>query len=148
MKKFLLFIGWSALIGGVLDSLISVYAIFIIAFNNDVNVSLSVNILFKDYISFLYPIKQFAYYIMYDNFVFWLFALPALVLFPFRVIVSAIIGKWAFMEAKSIRKKYLRGSLKTTDYETAIGRGEKLILETHNAKRNCATVEQSQRGEG
>ena len=29
-------------------------------------------------------------------------------------------------------KKYLRRSLKTTDYETAIGRGEKLILETHS----------------
>ncbi len=29
-------------------------------------------------------------------------------------------------------RKYLRRSLKTTDYETAIGRGEKLILETHS----------------
>ena len=32
----------------------------------------------------------------------------------------------------STEKKYLRRSLKTTDYETAIGRGEKLILGTHS----------------
>ena len=32
----------------------------------------------------------------------------------------------------STEKKYLRLSLKTTDYETAIGRGEKLILGTHS----------------
>jgi len=94
--------GWSALIGGILDSLISIYAVYIISTNSDLNLSLSVHLLIKNYISFLFPIKQFAYYIMYDKFVFWLFALPALVLFPFRVVVSAIIGKWAFMKAKSI----------------------------------------------
>jgi len=102
MKKFLLFMGWSALIGGILDSLISIYAVYIISINGDLNLSLSVHILFKNYISFLFPIKQFAYYIMYDKFVFWLFELPALVLFPFRVVVSTIIGKWAFMKAKPI----------------------------------------------
>ena len=101
MKKFLLFVGWSALFGGILDSLIAIYAACVIGFNCDVNLNLSVNLLFRNYIPFLYPIKQFTYYIMYDKFVFWLFALPALVLFPFRIFVSAIIGKWAFMKVKT-----------------------------------------------
>jgi len=103
MKKFLLFLGWSALVGGILDGLISVYAVYVISVNSDINLSLSVNLLFKNHISFLYPIKQFAYYIMYDKFVSRLFALPALVLFPFRVVVSAVIGKWAFKKAKSTK---------------------------------------------
>lgn len=101
MKVFLLFIGWSGLIGGVIDSLISIYAAAIVGVYGEVGIGLSVDALFRDHISFLYPIKMFAYYLMRDELVTWIFALPALLLFPIRVAVSAWIGRWAFQKAKA-----------------------------------------------
>lgn len=102
MRKFLLFIGYSSAVGGVIDGLIALYAVIIILSITDYTWALNSDVLFREHISWLYWIKQAAYYVVHRDFVDWIFALPAVAFFTTRVIASGLIGQWALNRARSM----------------------------------------------
>ena len=102
MRKFLLFIGYSSAVGGLLDGLIAIYAAIIILSITDYTWALNSEVLFREHISWLYWIKQAASYVMNRDFVDWIFALPALAFFTTRVITSGLVGQWALNRARSM----------------------------------------------
>ena len=103
MRGFLLFLGWSCALGSIGDTIIAAYAAWIVGAGGWLDPGLSVETLFRDYISWLYWVKQVAYHVMPGDVVVWLFALPALILFPIRVVVSGLIGKWALAKARRLQ---------------------------------------------
>lgn len=103
MRGFLLFIGWSGFIGSIVDAVIAAYAVWIVGAGGWVDPGMSVEILFRDHIHWLYWVKQFAYYVMPSDVVMWIFGMAALVLFPIRIVVSGLIGKWAFSKARRMK---------------------------------------------
>ena len=103
MRKFWLTFGWASAIGSVLDTIILLYAIYVIVAFLDYTWSMSSEILFRDYISWLYWVKQLAYYFMHEDAVHWIFGLPAVALFSARIIFSILIGKWALNKAEQLK---------------------------------------------
>ncbi|MEM7281093.1 MAG: hypothetical protein AAF438_05655 [Pseudomonadota bacterium] len=65
---------------------------------------MTVDSFLRDHVSFIYWVKQVAYFVLPRSFVDWLFALPALVYFPVRVVVSSVIGWWALAKANQLKK--------------------------------------------
>jgi hypothetical protein len=102
MRNFWLSFGWLAAIGSVVDALIVIYAIIVIAAEPSYSWALSSEVLFRDHLAWLYWIKQLAYLFLDANFIDWIFGLPTIVLFTVRIVVSGIIGKWAFTKAQQI----------------------------------------------
>jgi hypothetical protein len=100
----LLFIGWAGVIGSVIDGVVSVAAIWLATTTNPSGYSMSVESLFRDHLTWLYWVKQVAFSILPNDFVARVFAIPALVLFPVRVVVSGLIGKWAFSAAARCKR--------------------------------------------
>ena len=98
----LLVLGWSGYVGGVID--VAITAVALRAAIDERQVSISVDVVFREYLVWLYWVKQLAYHVLPDGFVGRIFGLPALLLFPVRVIVSVLIGKWAFSVANRLRK--------------------------------------------
>ena len=64
---------------------------------------ISVDVVFREYIAWLYWVKQLAYQVLPDGVAGTIFRLPALVLFPVRVLVSTLVGIWAFSVVKRLR---------------------------------------------
>lgn len=105
MRAFLLFLGWSSVIGSFFDGALALYALWI---NHQADwqlLNISVDNLLAQYIEFIYWVKQVAYYVMPETIVIWLFNLPALVYFPIRIVTSIWIGYWALAKAEQIRSK-------------------------------------------
>jgi len=105
MRALLLLIGWSSVIGSFADAAMLCYALFIAAQSGWLEISMSVDAFLKQYLEFLYWVKQLAYYVMPDGFVAWLFGLPALIYFPVRILLSVLIGWWAFTKAAQLAEK-------------------------------------------
>lgn len=108
MRIFLLFIGWSSVIGSFGDGALGLYALWIAAASNWAELSISLDAFLKQYVEFIYWVKQVAYYVMPKDFATWLFGLPALAYFPVRILMSAVIGWWALKKAAELQlsKKY------------------------------------------
>ena len=99
-RTALLFVGWSGIVGSIIDGAITAVAIWFASTTNSAGYSMSVDSLFRDHLPWLYWVKQVAFSILPDELVTRLFAVPALILFPVRVVVSGLIGKWAFVVAR------------------------------------------------
>ena len=103
MRKFWLTLGWASAVGSVIDAIILLYAIYVIAVFVEHTWALSSEVLFRDHISWLYWVKQLAYYFMPAETVHWLFGLPATILFSTRIVISILVGKWALNKADALR---------------------------------------------
>ena len=102
MIRLLLFVGWAGVIGSALDALIALYALWVIIGEPAQGWGMSTDVLFRDYISWLYWVKQLAYFFLPASIIEWIFGLPALLLFSVRVVASGIIGGWAFNKASKL----------------------------------------------
>ena len=105
MRLFLLILGWSSVIGSIGDGTLGIYSLWVVAQSGWVDLNLSVDLFLQQYVQFIYWIKQIAYYVLPENFVIWVFNLPALVYFPVRIVMSIIIGWWALSKAAQLSNK-------------------------------------------
>ena len=105
----LLVLGWAGYAGGVIDAVITFVAIG--AAIAERQWLISVDALFREYIAWIYWVKQLAYHVLPDGFVGRIFGLPALLLFPVRVVVSTLIGMWAFGAVGRLRDRSAPGAL-------------------------------------
>ncbi|MBX2846977.1 MAG: hypothetical protein KTR16_01555 [Acidiferrobacterales bacterium] len=102
IKKALIVVAWVSIVGSLGDLLITIYCCFLVVFETAVEVGISVELLIKNYLSFLYWIKNVAYYVLPESLVVWLFELAALIYFPIRVVTSLLIGWWLLWLAKRV----------------------------------------------
>ena len=100
MRSFLVFVGWASLVGSVLDGAMALFALWIVAGGGWAEPALSVDTLLRTHLPFIYWVKQVAFYVLPNGFVGWVFALPALILFPVRGFVSTLVGAWALSAAR------------------------------------------------
>lgn len=103
MRKFLLFIGWSSYIGSFFDAALGLYALWLVLTVVDVPLLIDLDTYIRDYVSIIYWVKQLAYYVMSTGVVTWLFAVPAVIYFPIRILMSLVIGYWALNKAEQLR---------------------------------------------
>ncbi|MGF1543595.1 MAG: hypothetical protein ACFB00_03680 [Parvularculaceae bacterium] len=94
MRLFLSFVGWSSVLGGLFDGAIAAWLGVLIALGQ-ATPDIAVDVHLRDHLPFLYWVKPLAFAVLPDAFARWVFALPALVYFPIRILVSAAIGAWA-----------------------------------------------------
>lgn len=102
VRIFLLFIDWSSVIGSFGDGALGLYALWVAAASNWAELSISLDTFLKQYVAFIYWVKQVAYYVMPKDFATWLFSLPALAYFPVRILMSIVIGWWALKKAAQL----------------------------------------------
>ncbi|MEM1262562.1 MAG: hypothetical protein AAGH76_09200 [Pseudomonadota bacterium] len=102
MRRFWLFVGYASLLGSVGDGALGVYALAKTTCCGTESWAVTVDDFLRNYVGFLYWIKQLAFWVLPAGFVHWVFGLPALLYFPLRVITSAVIGVWAFRLAGRI----------------------------------------------
>lgn len=105
MRAFLLFLGWSSVIGSVFDGALAIYALWVNLQADWQLLGFTVDEFLAGYVAPIYWVKQVAYYVMPEAIVTWLFGLAALVYFPFRVVSSTIIGWWALAKAEQLKHK-------------------------------------------
>ena len=102
MRTFLLWVGWASVVGSVGDGLIAALALVVVGNAGWAMPGLSVDALLAGQLPTLYWVKSVALWTMPGGVVSWLFALPALVYFPARIALSALIGWGAFVGARRI----------------------------------------------
>lgn len=105
-RRVLLVLAWSGLLGAMADASITAYAAWEVANSDDMGLTLTVDQHLKNHLSFLYWLKDVAYFIMPDGLVDWLFDLPALVYFPVRILVNILFGYWMLYWARSLKSQY------------------------------------------
>lgn len=94
MRTFLLSLAWSGLAGALLDGAITLYAAWEVISSPGIGVSLTVDDHLKRHLPFLYWLKDVAYFLAPDDLIDWLFELPALAYFPFRIGINIFFGWW------------------------------------------------------
>lgn len=99
LRLILIFLAWSGVIGGLIDGLITLYAAWEIAKDTNIGVRVTVETHISMHLPFLYFLKELGYALAPNALIDWIFALPALLYFPFRVLVNLLFGwimlKWA-----------------------------------------------------
>lgn len=105
LRKLLLFVGWASIVGSFFDGGLWLYSIWTVIVDESVSVGISLDDFLKNYVGFIYWVKQLAFYVMPKGFVSWLFNLPSLVYFPGRILMSLVIGWWALKKAKELNEK-------------------------------------------
>lgn len=113
MRGFLLALGWSGFIGALLDAAIAAFALWLVFVAGLAEAGMSVDEHLRRHLAIFYWIKDLAFYLMPDGVVNWLFGLPALLWFPFRIAVNFAFGGWMF---------YLAG--KAAGRKTVLAEGE------------------------
>ena len=103
MRAFLLFIGWSSVVGSFGDGGLGLYALWLTMTSNTVDASISLVVFLKNYVAFIYCVKSIAFAVMPQAFALWLFSVPALAYFPIRILMSIVIGWWALKKAASLK---------------------------------------------
>lgn len=96
MRTLILVLAWSGVAGGLIDGAIFLWALWHVFVAGTATVAITVDTHLLEHLTWLYWIKDFAYWLLNDGFVDWLFGLPALAYFPFRIIVNFAIGAWMF----------------------------------------------------
>jgi hypothetical protein len=105
MKRFLIILAWSGLLGAIADGTITAYAAWEVATTKGMGVNLTVDEHLRTHLHFLYWLKDVAYFLAPDRFVDWLFGLPALAYFPFRILLNLIFGWWMLRWARRLEKR-------------------------------------------
>lgn len=95
-------LGWVSVIGSFGDAALGLIALWHTIVTGAAPPSISLDAFLKEYLGFVYWVKQVAYYVLPSGFVNWLFGLPALVYFPVRILLSAVIGWWALRKAAAL----------------------------------------------
>ena len=108
MRIFLLWVGWASVVGSIGDGLIAVLALVVVGNAGWAMPGPSVDALLAGYLPALYWVKSIALLAMPGGVVAWLFALPALVYFPARIAMSALIGWAAFVAARRLAPRQSR----------------------------------------
>ncbi|MBU2925353.1 hypothetical protein Q4530_12880 [Colwellia sp. 1_MG-2023] len=105
MRAFLLFIGWSSVIGSFGDGGLGIYALWLAMSSDLVSIGISLDEFLKSYVEVIYWVKSVAFVVMPKDFASWLFSVPALAYFPTRIVMSAVIGWWALKKASEIKAR-------------------------------------------
>ena len=108
MRIFLLFIGWASLLASLVDFILGSFAAYLVTATDTLTMAISLDLFLRDFVPFIYWVKQVAYYVMPTSVVIWLFNLPALLYFPVRVLLSLVIGWYAFKLVNAMDAKVLR----------------------------------------
>lgn len=99
MRGFLLAFGWLSVIGSVVDAaIIAVLVNYVLV--GKAALSMTVDAHVSEHLPFLYWARAVAEWVFPERFVAWLFGLQALVFFPARLAVSAVLGGWALQAAR------------------------------------------------
>lgn len=99
MRRFLLVFGWLSVAGSVGDGLIAVYALWIVGAGGWINLGIEVGPLLEQHLPVLLWVKDVARFVLPSGVVSWVFALPALIYFPVRVVTGCVVGWWALAAA-------------------------------------------------
>lgn len=100
MRRFLLVFGWLSFAGSLGDGVIALYALWIVAAGGWSDPGIQVGPLLEQHLPVLLWVKDVARVVLPGGVVAWVFALPALIYFPTRVLTGAVIGGWALAAAK------------------------------------------------
>ncbi|MBQ4832297.1 hypothetical protein J8L70_03495 [Pseudoalteromonas sp. MMG010] len=103
MRRFLLFIGYSSVIGSFGDAGLGLYALWLVASTDFVSMAISLDEFLKNYVTYIYWVKSIAFIVMPKGVATWLFSIPALIYFPIRILMSMVIGWWALNKATKLR---------------------------------------------
>ena len=105
VRAFLLFIGWSSVIGSFGDGGLGIYALWLAMSSDFVSFGISLDEFLKSYVEIIYWVKSVAFVVMPKDFATWLFSVPALAYFPTRIVMSAVIGWWALKKASVLKER-------------------------------------------
>lgn len=98
-RSLLLAFGWASVIGSAFDGAIALYALLVVGMG-EAGIGISVDLFLRNFLAILYWIKELARLVLPETVVAWIFALPALVYFPARVVLGIALGAWAFAAAR------------------------------------------------
>lgn len=104
MRKTLVVLAWSGLIGALFDAAITVYAAWEVFTSPGLGVDLSVDEHLRAHLRYLYWLKDVAYFLAPDTLIDWMFSLPALAYFPFRIVINLLFGYWMLRWARRLQK--------------------------------------------
>ncbi|MEZ5920383.1 MAG: hypothetical protein R3C60_03425 [Parvularculaceae bacterium] len=100
MRAILLIIGWVLTIGAAANAAFAGWALVLIGQGGFTDWGMSVDAMIADHAQFLAWVKPFANSFLPAHFVEWMFATPALVVFPLRAIIAGLLGMWALKAAR------------------------------------------------
>lgn len=98
-RTLLLAFGCASIIGSAFDGAIALYALLVLGMS-EAGIGISVDLFLRDFLAILYWIKELARMVLPEAVVAWIFALPALVYFPARVVLGVLLGGWALAVAR------------------------------------------------
>lgn len=104
MRKLLVVLAWSGVFGAIFDAAITAFAAWEVATTENMGIGLTVDQHLKNHLHFLYWIKDVAFFLAPNDFIDWLFDLPALLYFPFRILINLLFGWWMLRWARSLRE--------------------------------------------
>jgi hypothetical protein len=105
MRGLLIVLGWSGLVGALLDAAIAAFAFWLVFVAGLSEAGMSVDEHLRRHLIFFYWIKDLAYFIVPDRFVDGLFGLPALLWFPLRIVINSAFGAWMFYLAGRVARR-------------------------------------------
>jgi hypothetical protein len=94
-------IGWVLTFGAAVNALLALIALYVVGMNGFAEPGLSVETFMRDHTPFLSWAKSAAEAILPANVASFVFAAPALVVFPLRAIIAGLLGRWALRAARS-----------------------------------------------
>lgn len=102
LRGFLLFIGWGSMASSVFDGALFAFLVWLAA-GGQADWMMTLDAHLKDHVPWLYWVRDVAEFVMPMAVVEWLFALPAIVYFPVRILMSIVIGGWALSAARRMK---------------------------------------------
>ncbi len=104
-RRLLIFLSWSGVLGAVLDAMITLFAAWEIIYSSDVQASMTVEEHLLKHLPFLYFLKHVGYAFAPDALIDWIFRLPALAYFPFRIFINLLFGWWMLRWARALERR-------------------------------------------
>ena len=103
MRQFLMAMAWLGLFGALTDGAITAYAALEVMQSPALDWQLTVDEHLKTHLHFIYWVKDVAYFLAPENLIDWMFNLPAMVYFPFRIFINLLFGWWMLAWARRLR---------------------------------------------
>ena len=102
MRRFLVVFGWLSVVGSIGDGVIALYALWLVGSGGWLSWSIEVGPLLEQHLPLLLWVKDVASFVLPVEVVAWVFALPALIYFPVRVVTGCVVGWWALAAARKM----------------------------------------------